>query len=115
MTVYVLINGQTQTFLNPQIIVPVNTDGPIPQNVIAPEQSFQLTVTGNPGVTVSATAQVVASNDRVNWTPYFDPVSVTGQTTATAGWGGSQNWKYFSAYLTAISGLGAKATLTMNG
>lgn len=118
MARYVLINGATQAFINPVTIVPYPADGPIPQPVIADEQTFQLTATANPGQAVSANVQVLASNDdgsHKNWVNLFDPISVSGTTSVTAGFGGSQNWKYYSAILLSLTGVGAKAFLTMNG
>ena len=64
---------------------------------------------------VSATVQPLVSNDRVNWSNYGDPVTAAGTTKVTAGFGMSQNWEYYSALLTAISGVGAQASLVMNG
>lgn len=118
MTAYNLINKATQVFFNPVTIVPYPADNPIPQPVIAAQQSFQLSVQGNPGITVSATVQLYVSNDDgpgKNWVPYMDPIAVSGTTKVTAGWGGSQFWKYFSATLPALGGLGAQATLNMYG
>lgn len=110
---YALINGAMAPFFTPNTIVPPATDGPIPQTPIGNQQTFQLIVAGVNSV--SATIQVIVSNDRVNWTNYFDPFTVSGTSKVSAGFGGSQNWKYFSAYLTAISGTAASATLLMNG
>lgn len=112
MAAYILLNAAAP-FFTPNTIVPVLTDGPIPQVMVAPEQTFQLTVSGTGPV--SATAQVVVSNDRINWFPYGDPVTASGTTKATTGWGGAQNWEAYSAYLTALSGTGAQARLVMNG
>lgn len=86
-----------------------------PQNPTSPptEQAFHLVVTGTAG-NVSGTAQIIASNDGVNWISYGDPISAPSTyLTAQASMGGTQSWKYFGAYLTAISGTGAKATLRM--
>lgn len=113
MAQYILINGASIPFSTPNTIVPPSTDGPIPPIAIAPQQTFQITVQGNGAV--SATVQPIVSNDRINWSPYGDPVLVAGVTRATAGFGGSQNWQFYSAYLTAITGLQARATLVMNG
>lgn len=78
-------------------------------------QSFQLTVTAsNPGVSCSATAQAIVSNDGVNWMNYGNPiVAAAGASPNLQGQNASGLWAYFSAYLTAITGTGAKATLTM--
>lgn len=113
MALYTLINGAMAPFFTPNTIVPPRADGPIPQAVIAPQQTFQLTVQGLGAV--SATVQPLASNDGVNWSNYGDPVTATGTTKATRGFGGSQNWKFYSAQLTAISGTAAQASLVMNG
>lgn len=115
MAVYTLINGATRAFFTFNTIIPPVTDGPIPQPQISSSQSFQLILTGQAGHNVSATAQVYSSNDGLNWSKYFDPITAMGVGSAIAGWGGSQNWKYFSAQLTSISGSQAQATLTMNG
>lgn len=113
MALYTLINAATVPFSTPNTIIPPNTDGPIPPPKIAPEQTFQLTVSGLGAI--SATVQPVVSNDRINWSPYGDAVTVAGITKVSAGFGGSQNWMFYSAYLPAISGTGAQATLAMNG
>lgn len=113
MSLYVLINAAAVPFFTPNTIVPALADGPIPQPVIAPNQTFQLTVKGVGAV--SATAQPVVSNDGVTWSNYGDPVTVSGSTKASVGFGGNQNWKYYSAFLTALSGAAAQATLVMNG
>lgn len=115
MTVYVLFHRAQVPFFDAGVIVPLPTDGPIPQVVIAPEQTFQFTVVGQPGASISATCQIVVSTNGKNWIPYFDPVTVSGISLASAGFGGSQNWPYYSSYLTAISGTNARATLEMNG
>lgn len=113
MSLYVLINRATAAFSTPNVIIPPPTDGPIPQTTIAPTQTFQLTITGNGSI--SATVQPLVSNDGISWSPYGDPVSLSGVTKASVGFGGSQNWKYYSALLPAISGISAQATLVMNG
>ena len=113
MALYSLINGASAAFSTPNTIVPPRTDGPIPQPVIAPQQTFQLMVKGLGAV--SATVQPLVSNDRVNWSNYGDPVTVSGTTKAVAGFGMSQNWEYYSALLTSISGTAAQASLVMNG
>lgn len=113
MAQYVLFRNATTVFPNNGPIIPPATDGPIPPIVIAPQQSFQLTVTGTGAI--SAKAQVFVSNDRVHWLPYGDPVTVSGSTSATAGWGGQQNWEYYTSQLQALSGLNAQASCLMNG
>lgn len=113
MALYTLINAAAAAFFTPNTVVPATPDGPIPPQQIAPQQTFQVTVKGTGAV--SATVQPVVSNDGVNWSNYGDPVTVSGTTRAVAGFGGAQNWKFYSAYLTAISGTAAQATLVMNG
>lgn len=115
MAVYRLINKVAVPFFSFSTIIPPPTDGPIPQATIGDNQSFQLNVFGDPGAAVSATVQVYVSNDRVVWTQYLDPLTAAGTGSASNGYGGSQPWEYFSAWLTAISGTNAKATLLMNG
>ena len=79
-----------------------------------PEQTFHLIVAGTAG-NVSGTAQVIVSNDGVNWVNYGDAIAAASTyLTAQASFAGTQAWKYFGAYLTAISGTGATATLRMN-
>ncbi len=113
MTTYTLINGATAAFGDQRIVVPATPTGPIPKQAISPSQTFQLNVSGTG--TVSATVQLWVSNDGKNWATYMDPLTVTGTSPVTAGWGGTQGWAYFSATLPAITGTGASASLTMNG
>lgn len=113
MALYVLINAAAVPFFTPNTIVPALADGPIIPAQIAPQQTFQLTVKGVGSI--SATVQLAVSNDGVNWSNYGDPVTASGTTKASAGFGGAQNWKFYSAYLTAISGTAAQATLILNG
>jgi hypothetical protein len=113
MALYTLINAASVPFFTPNTRVPPIPDSPIQPTPIAPQQTFQLTVTGSGAV--SATVQPVVSNDGVNWSSYGDPFTATGTTKASQIAGGAQNWKFYSAYLTAISGTGAKATLILNG
>lgn len=76
-------------------------------------QTFQLVVVG--AGSVSASAQPVVSNDGINWVNYGSAISASSATTVSVGSGtGAAVWAYYAAYLTAISGTGAKATMTMN-
>jgi len=93
------------------IAQPVGPNG----NVSVPTQSqaFQLNVSGTGSV--SATMQPVVSNDGTNWSAYGATVTATGFN------GGSNNialtnapFIYFSAYITAISGTGATASINMS-
>lgn len=84
-------------------------------SLVAPPagQAFSLQVDGIGSV--SATAQVWASNDGVNWVTYGSAItasSVSGAGTNTAT--GTGNFQWYTAQLTAISGTQANATLTMN-
>lgn len=75
-------------------------------------QAFQLTVTGSGNV--SASAQIIVSNDGVNWASYGSAIAATSGASPNLAIGsGAQPWQFFSAYITAISGTGAKATVTM--
>lgn len=79
----------------------------------APNQAFQLIVTGTSG-NVSATAQIMASNDGNNWVTYGSPIVASAAASPnSASATGSGPFGYFTAYITAISGTGAKATVLM--
>jgi hypothetical protein len=90
-----------------------------PTNPTSPpaEQTFQLVVAGVGAV--SASAQILVSNDtgddpsQYNWLPYGDPIAAAGTNNGQASSAGSQAWRHFGAYLTAISGTNASATLRM--
>lgn len=73
-------------------------------------QGFQLVVKGIG--TVSASAQIVGSNDGINWMTVGNVIVASGQNAASAGALGSTPFNYFSAYITAISGTNATATVT---
>ena len=74
-------------------------------------QGFQFNVTGTGAI--SATIQVIASNDGVNWFPYGAAQTVSGTTAATGAATGSAFVRYVSAYVTAISGTNAMADCLM--
>ena len=74
-------------------------------------QSFQVTVTGSGSV--SASAQVVASNDGVNWITIGSVISPSGNNSGTAGGNASSPYKWWSAYVTAISGTNASVNVNM--
>lgn len=76
------------------------------------KQFFQLTVAGTGAV--SATAQIVGSNDGVNWVPYMQVTAGSGTSPQTGGASGTVPYPFYNAYLTAIAGTSAKATLTMS-
>lgn len=79
----------------------------------AGSQGFQLVVTGTGSV--SASAQVVVSNDGVNWTNLAPLITASAANGTSSAIGGNSNvpYQYFGAYITAISGTNAKASLTM--
>lgn len=113
MSSYNLIDNQTVT--QPITLPPipaVKPWGPTNPNSPPLEQAFQFVVTGVGAV--SATAQVYVSNDEVNWTPYGDAITAAGTNVGQQVQGGTQPWKHFGAYLTAISGTGATASLKMS-
>lgn len=110
---FTLINGATAPFFTQNTVVPPVADGPITQPSIGPNQTFQFSVSGSG--TVSATAQVWVSSDGKTWVPYGSSISVSGTTSAAAGFAGNQQWSYYSATLTAISGTRAAAKLTVTG
>lgn len=90
----------------------VEPDGPTNPKMPPLAQAFQLVVSGIG--TVSATVQVLASNDGTNWVDYGDAVTATGTITGQAAWAGNQPFRHYAAILTAISGTGAAATLRMS-
>lgn len=93
---------------------PAVPHGPTNPNMPAQSQQFQLTVDGVGAV--SATAQLVGSNDGgLHWYSYGDPLVATdtngaGQKATSLG----SPWKLIGAYITAISGTNAAANLTMS-
>lgn len=78
-----------------------------------PAQTFQLVVTATSG-NCSASAHVMVSNDGVNWTDYgLTLAASSGASPNTAIANGTSPWQFFTAYISAISGTGGKATVTM--
>lgn len=81
-------------------------------NTSAVAQSFFLVVTGSGAV--SAMAQVMGSNDGVNWTPYGPPITATAATGTSVGAAtGLTPFVFFTGYVTAVSGTNASVSLTM--
>ena len=76
---------------------------------------LMLVVTGTaPGVTVSATAQPLCSNDGIHWTGYGAALaSGSGPSPVMATASGTGNFLYYSGYVQAISA-GATAQLIIN-
>lgn len=89
---------------------PVNPAG---STTPAANQGFQLVVTGTGSV--SASAQIVVSNDGVNWTNLTPAITASAAVGTSSAIGGNSQvpYQYFGAYITAISGTNATATLTM--
>ena len=119
MTTAVLCSGVTaaQTLVNGSGNVPTGSQVVNPSGgstaTNPPVQSFQLLVTCSAG-NCSATAQVIVSNDGVNWSNYGSAISASsGVSPNTAIANNSQPFQYYSAYITAISGTNAKASVTM--
>jgi hypothetical protein len=71
---------------------------------------FQGTVTGTGAVT--ATIDVEVSTDDTNWV-VMGSIVLSGTDSATDAFASDTNWPYVRGNLTAISGTGAEATLTM--
>lgn len=79
-----------------------------PQN-----QSFQLLVTCTAG-NCSATAHVMVSNDGVNWTDYALTLAASSAVSPNSAIvEGTEPFQFYTAYIGAISGTGAQATVTM--
>ena len=110
-TVYNLCQNVTTTTTVPQYIAPAP-----PQTVAPPEQSLQVNVTGTGAV--SASVQVLASNDGQNWINYGSVITVAGTTSAgqfvTGGGTGNTTYAQFAAIITAISGTNAAVTVTLS-
>ena len=96
--------------------VQIQTTGGAPGNAVGytppPAQSFQLTVKGNG--TVSATTQIVGSNDGANWTNYGPALTASGATAATVTGFGQSPYAYYGALITQIAGTSAQAAVTMS-
>lgn len=95
---------------------PVAPPGPDQVSHMLPQSvGFQVTVTGDAGATVSATVQPVATIDGIHWAAYGNTITSGSGTTTATGIGAVSNSPYvgFGAYVTAISGSGAKATCLM--
>jgi len=114
MSVYTLVPAQTAV----QTVANVGWQNPVvePDGQLASsppiEQAFIVTVTGSGNV--SASAQIVGSNDTVNWALYGPAIAVaSGASPQSQSAVGNIPYQFYSAFLTAISGTGAKATVTM--
>lgn len=128
MSLYTLLNGvaaaQTVASVVPVRPIPVEernglqlalASNPLDASIAVtpPErQFFQLNVSGIG--TVSATAQVVGSNDGVHWINYMQVSAGSGSSPQAGGAAGQTPYAYYGAYLLSISGTSARASLTMN-
>jgi hypothetical protein len=88
-------------------------------NTPSPTQAFQLDVSGIG--TVSATAQLLGSNDETNFNAgnsmswvTLGQITANGTNTASAAFGGEVPFEFLTAYVSAISGTKAKATVSMS-
>lgn len=130
MTVFVLFQGLTAAQ-----VLPVWQAGAIGANlppgsqfidlrsggagnpVVGPtNQVFQVNVdAASPGVTVSATVQILASNDGFHWIGYGSPITVaSGPAPGMGSLAQTSMFGFYSAYLQAVSGTGAKVATLMN-
>lgn len=102
--------GVIGTSTNPIISAPASESGSgSPPSV----QAFVLLVTGSGSV--SATAQIVGSNDGVNFVNYGAAIVASAATTVSAqGQGGIVPYQFYAAYITAISGGGAVASVNVS-
>lgn len=132
MTVYTLLSGITavQTLpvpvegvakgsnLPPQSQIADLSSGGALSNLSPPaNQSFQVNVIGaSPGVTVSGTVQLLVSNDGIHWMGYGAAIAVASGPSPGMGQLAQANstFAFYSAYVQAISGTGAKITCLMN-
>lgn len=110
-TSYIVCQGITTTTTTPQITIkPTTSTG---DAVI--QQSFQVNLTGTGSI--SASVQIMASNDGVNWVNYGSVIAVSGTgsvgSTVSGGGSGTTSYAYFGATVTAISGTGTSVTVLL--
>lgn len=76
-------------------------------------QTFHVVATASSG-NVSATVQVYASNDGVNWTAYGSPITIASGATPQQGVAnGAAPWQFYTALVSALSGTNAQVVVTM--
>ncbi len=88
-----------------------------PTNANSPSQSQYLQVFGSTtlaSTSFSATAQAYASNDGVNWSTAGTTVTASGTGYGVAALELNIPAPYWAAIITAISGTGAAATVTLS-
>lgn len=103
-----------------QNITVISTGGNPPPGTpvqVAEKQAFTLTVRGIGAV--SASAQIVGSNDQHfpqtrNFVPLGDPISASGSGIGVASAAGTTPYAYFGAYITALTGVNAVAEVDMS-
>jgi len=81
-------------------------------NVPSTAQTIQAIVQGSGAIT--ATVQPIVSNDGINWIAYGSGIAITGTAPQTGSYVGTANWKYYSAYLSAVTGTTSGTTVLMN-
>lgn len=122
MTVYILAKdvAAVQTIANVnkidgtggpnQLVRPAGDDNP---NAAAVPTTAQLTVTGSGAV--SASAQIVGSNDGQIFVLVGSAIAASSALSqSTAGQTSTDAYAYWGAYITAISGTNARATVTLS-
>jgi len=76
-------------------------------------QTFEVVATTTSG-NVTATVQVYASNDGVNWVAYGSPITIASGASPQIGSGtGASPWQWYTALVSALTGTGAQCTVTM--
>jgi hypothetical protein len=75
-------------------------------------QTFQAVLTGSGNC--SASINIAASNDGINWLGYGVITIPSGSVPATVSFIGSSNFAWYSGWVTAISGTNATCSLNMN-
>jgi hypothetical protein len=111
MTGFVLLSGVTATQNIPAAgvlppgsqIADLSRAGAMAPNQIPANQTFHVIVAG--AGSVSATVQLMVSNDSANWLSYGSPIVVSsGGAPQQGSAAGATPWAYYTAYVTAISG-----------
>lgn len=117
MSIYHLLQNDPQ-LVQSGAVVPqgqgVRPRGGVDPNVPPQQQQFMVVVKGTSG-SVSATVQVLGSNDRLTWQPYGDPVTAAGAGgSGMSAWTGDAPYQYFGAAITALSGPNATVDVQMS-
>lgn len=98
-----LANGHSQS---------VNPSGS--QSPINPQtQTFMVVATTTSG-NVTATVQIYASNDGVNWVAYGSAITIaSGASPQIGNANGSQPWQFYTALVSSLTGVGAQCKVLM--